>query len=707
MSTVNGLAAIRPKPSAPVSATILSQDPPAVAEEKATMAYTCNTCTRRKVKCDKALPICGTCRGSSLECTYQAQASRKRRRVARDNSQDRLKLYETFLKERGFLDTDGTLKATLADFQRGVAVSKASKTSDSAVDSSNSAPCGKLLADEGRTRYIESQVWQVLDGDGLAESSGEEDDKEPQEGVSSEAGFGSTPSGLDPLSGSLLSRSSPQSLTNLWPSEKIALKLFRVYEENIDPVCKLVHIPSGKALMQQAVSDRTKMTRAAEALLFAIFHFAVVSMTERQCKALFGQPQQATVSNLHHAVCRAFANAHFLRSSEVTVLQAYLLFLLSIRNTYDPHTFWILTGVAVRIGQRVGLYHDGEELGVNPFDTEIRRRIFAQLMPLDCLASQMCRTGIAFPKQFSTKKPLNTNDSDIWPGMPHPPQERTGPTDMTFCLARAHIGEFHRNTVFAVHLSQQDKLAGPVAKDAILDDVEDEVEKRFLRYCDPSVPIQALCLAMGRGAVAVGRMRIRLPRAKVLQEKLPEDERKKLWQLGKNIVRADIAARNNLTLKGFAWHFQAMFQWDAFIWILNEICRGSPVSQDEDIWEKIEQLYESGPQLMAKSRALHVALWKLTLRAWNAHLAVQGHEVAEPEFIQTLKSLVARRQSTRPSPQSGNIGLETPTVPVGDGIFTSDPTLTMDADFQGIDWTFWDDLMANPENVSEGDGLLA
>ena len=41
---------------------------------------TCDNCKQRKVKCDKERPVCGTCRKSKRECTYDFSASSKRGR---------------------------------------------------------------------------------------------------------------------------------------------------------------------------------------------------------------------------------------------------------------------------------------------------------------------------------------------------------------------------------------------------------------------------------------------------------------------------------------------------------------------------------------------------------------------------------------------------------------------------------------------------
>jgi hypothetical protein len=48
-----------------------------------------------------------------------------------------------------------------------------------------------------------------------------------------------------------------------------------------------------------------------------------------------------------------------------------------------------MTGVAVRLGQTMGLHRDGITLGLSPFETEMRRRLWWHLVHLDFRAADM------------------------------------------------------------------------------------------------------------------------------------------------------------------------------------------------------------------------------------------------------------------------------------------------------------------------------
>ena len=65
-------------------------------------ALACIRCSERKVRCDKEDP-CNACVRHKVECVYRApDPSRKKRKIVRDDSVDeRLKHFETLLREKG------------------------------------------------------------------------------------------------------------------------------------------------------------------------------------------------------------------------------------------------------------------------------------------------------------------------------------------------------------------------------------------------------------------------------------------------------------------------------------------------------------------------------------------------------------------------------------------------------------------------------
>jgi hypothetical protein len=407
-------------------------------------------------------------------------------------------------------------------------------------------------------------------------------------------------------------------------------------------------------------------------------------------------------------------------------LQAYILLLLSVRSTYDPHTLWVLTGVAVRIGQRIGIHRYAAEKQLNPFDAQMRRRIFWQLLPLDGQAAQLDGTGLAIATDtWDTHQPVNINDEDMWPGMDHAPVERQGATDIIFCLARSEMGRMLKkvrssngNWTHTWDQMDPDKLG------ALLDELEELVESKYVRYCDVSVPVQFLTIAMCRTGLNSMRMRVLLPRK---DSKSTREERTMLWKLSVKILDSDINVRTNHNLRRFFWHLESLFfQWDPIIWILTELRQPEPVMGIEAAWTKITQTFNCRPEVQAQQRAIDVALARLTIKVWDQTRTRCEPELPEPAFLSLLRASFLRRELSRQSscstpqlttssfspsatnqafpPGVPNMTMAIPTwmsavdhgAPGAPGMmnFNFLPDINADLD---ADWLFWDQISNDPQ----------
>jgi hypothetical protein len=80
----------------------------------------------------------------------------------------------------------------------------------------------------------------------------------------------------------------------------------------------------------------------------------------------------------------------------------------------------------------MGYHRDGEHFNLTPFETEMRRRIWWQILLQDASFTGMDQ--MAFPRTFDTKQPQNFNDVDIFPGSTRPIKPRDRPTEMGFIL---------------------------------------------------------------------------------------------------------------------------------------------------------------------------------------------------------------------------------------------------------------------------------
>ncbi|KXT08923.1 hypothetical protein AC579_9363 [Pseudocercospora musae] len=709
-----------PRPLVPIApASHVSPAQQNGVEQGPLMPFTCVTCARRKVRCDKKVAPCGACKKGRLECFYQEPPPRKRKRKPVDDLQERLDRYEKLLTDYGILPKEG--ESSLSPTEANATSTNAPNEPEEGkhfrnpgdelgVRSVNGSKKAILLRGEGKTRYIDSGIWRNL-GEDLHPSSDEGDpDDDEQSEIPYSAGA------TDPASAAFFSPStSTQSLIVIHPTYDVAMKLWKLYVRNVEPIIKVVHQPTTQDIIQRAATNPSGMSKVTECLVFSIYHFAIASTPPSECEENFGSSWSTLRKRYHDATRQALVAVHFLRTTELAVLQAYTLLLLSVRNQYDPHTFWILTGIAVRIGQRMGLHRDGEDMGLSPFDVQMRRRLFWQLLPLDGLSGQLSGTGIAISADsWDTKQPLNVNDEDIWPGMKAPPVEKKGATDMIFCRARSEIGKFHQKVKPA--LGNWSKLWEakdlPLIHDA-LQELEDIMEEKYIRYCDISIPIHCLTLGLARGAINSARLRIRMGRAKI--DGATPEERKDMYKLGLKVLDLDVSIMSNGNLSRYHWHMRAFFQWDPLIWLLSEVQREDTLIDPEEAWQKVDQVFSHHPELTSWKRSIDVALARLVMKSWNG-MKWKINTARSWPFVENLREAFKRKQASRGSssdaskhipvnpfdPGAGGDTLDdipidnylsASTIPWGYPSYGLVPETNAAAD---LDWMLWDQLTSDP-----------
>ncbi|KAK1008609.1 hypothetical protein LTR91_002529 [Friedmanniomyces endolithicus] len=686
-----------------------------------TMPYSCQPCSRKKIRCDKLPPSCSSCRraGAEPECVYLAPPPRRRKRkfsaggdggegngnvTGEASMRERLERYERILVREGLLspqEVGETATGTGSGGGAGGLQAQGMETPVSMLDLDPEASrTGKVVAGHGKSRYVNSSLWRSLEDEDLPQmSEGEEEDGDEVGGEGEEGGE-------DVLTGAFMGRQ--RSLVWYHPTFAQALVLWETHVDKVEPLCKVLHVPTTRQMVEVVAQQAGLASKAEECLLFAIYHFAVYAMTETECLELLGQSKTTALRGYHFATKQALVNASFLKNTELPILQALVLLLISCRQSYDPHFFWILTGITVRIAQRMGLHRDGEALGLPPFDVQMKRRVFYQVVALDSMASRMTGTGIGIrPDSWDTKPPWNVSDAQIWPGMTAVPEEPKAATEMIYVLSRACVGKFFLKAGRGAPAQQQ--LQGREEADAGIREAEDEVENEFIRYCDVMDPLHFLTMVAARSAITNMRMRTTLPKYK--WKTATDPERRDFFFLAQKILDTDISACQHSSLKKFQWHVSVFFvwgSWDSMIFTLTSLRKPEIFSEAETdaAWSRVEQIYANhSKELLVSMQPLQVAIGRITLKAWNVR-ARSG--MAEPSFITSLRS------SPKVNPMARTRSYDSGAMPLGSTIDSMSPMgfangsgeLSGDlgagmgfeygndvSNVEDTDWLFWDQLI--------------
>ncbi|PNP46538.1 hypothetical protein TGAMA5MH_01996 [Trichoderma gamsii] len=448
--------------------------------------------------------------------------------------------------------------------------------------------------------------------------------------------------GGPPISRTKLLHPPPQQIHELW----------RTFVENVDPLSKVVHIPTLEKAFHEAANEVDTVSRSFEALMFAIYSAAVMSLSDVECEERLHEPRKSMRSRLMTATKAALSRANFMSTASLVVLQALVIHIISARDMYEPRALWTLTGVAVRVANGMGLDRDGTLLGLPPFETELRRRMWWFLKAQDLHNAELC----GLPKfrdvglsSDSTRRPTNINDVELYPGMPVSPVESGNLTDMTFLAIRydllwfaaARVAKFRRLGKSLSEWDQDFASKGDKAEtDQSVKEIEEHLEKKYLRRCDPSQPLQLMSMLMARAAIDTIRFMTHHPRRWTSINQAPPFERQWVWEVSIRLLEQRDMLQSNPSLKKFAWHAAFTMQWPAFIHVLDSL-RANPSTPDaEKAWRLIANTFENNMSMFSDSRKpIHRAVRSLCLKAYDAHRLQRNgiYALQTPAFILKLR----------------------------------------------------------------------
>ncbi|MCJ1472458.1 hypothetical protein MMC13_001106 [Lambiella insularis] len=411
--------------------------------------------------------------------------------------------------------------------------------------------------------------------------------------------------------------------------------------------------PTLRPAIQRAASNIRTIPRSYEALMFAIYSAAVMSLKDDECKQRFSEPRNTLLLRYVSATKAALLRAKFMGTTSLVVLQALVFHLLSVRDIYEPRAVWSLTGVAVRIAQGMGLERDGIFLGLPPFEAEMRRRIWWLLKTHDFRTAELC--GLAKFRDLetggeSTKWPTNVNDDQLYLGTPSLLAESNVLTDAVFVAVRHELtnfaaariasfrqqGKIHRQ--WDLHTVGSDK----VKMDEAFKEIEELLETKYLRYCDPSQPLHLLTILVARSAINLIRFLTHHPRRWASMEQTPLSERQWVWEISTKLLEQHNMLQSNPQLTRFAWHAPYFMHWHAFFHVLDTL-RANPLTADaEKAWQVVGDIYDNNPDIVLDTKKpIHVAVGNLCLKAYSAReAAVQNgniHRSPTPQFVLQLR----------------------------------------------------------------------
>ncbi len=317
----------------------------------------------------------------------------------------------------------------------------------------------------------------------------------------------------------------------LHPTRGQASQLWQSFLQSADPHSKVLHIPTSQKIVYEAISAPEKASAEVQCLLFAVYFAGVNVLPPEAVRSILDKDKQKAMDGFRQGldICLAAANVFgnptimglqalsiFLVSSltpsDLGVLLNRLLFLhkMMFRNQNHGRSFWVLSGVAMRVAHFLGLHRDPSSFpGVSPFEAELRRRLWWHLVTLEGRTAE--DSGLALNTMeaaTNTRFPLVVDDSALDPAMealPTPPPEGVW-TEMTLAVVLFDC---------AATLRQLFSVASPVSEGPLIGDsrpriIPSEARRREIvealrsriesriSGCHHAIPLQRLTMKLGR-----------------------------------------------------------------------------------------------------------------------------------------------------------------------------------------------------------------
>ncbi|RDW68155.1 hypothetical protein BP6252_09551 [Coleophoma cylindrospora] len=327
-----------------------------MASQNATPRLTCESCQARKVKCDKAMP-CASCQRLKIPCVPV-----ERHRLARGKSKAALQR--------------GRDKSTLQQHHPPIASTAAQNPERSSRHDLASGSASVQVVQRLETPAAGCQI----------------------------IGFGHRPAEL----------SSPN--VEEFFTVEIRQKLCLVYLQRVDPVFKILHWPSLHECLvdQKPYLDYDRESPAVEALSAAVYYAAVSSLTDSQSVSLLDISKAVAIKHCQANCEMALEKADLIITEDLTVLQAFILFLVASRLHDRSRRVWTLLALVLRISQALSLHLESPPFPVRPFEQEMRRRVWFAVCLLDVQSALDQSTEAMVPAVWlQSHGPTNINDIDL------------------------------------------------------------------------------------------------------------------------------------------------------------------------------------------------------------------------------------------------------------------------------------------------------
>ncbi|KAK2049368.1 fungal-specific transcription factor domain-containing protein [Colletotrichum somersetense] len=544
----------------------------------------CQLCHRRKVRCDKKQP-CSSCARGGFQCYYPPVGPpvRRVRKTTIADVASRISDLEKTLVAGAAQRPPSAPATPTTSFLTGhpVAASPGAPTVSSSESHARATGDEILVRKGASSQYFdEFLISRVMEE--------EQDIQSVLTTPVSDDASKAAPSPFNPM-GILSAPDLALELVDLLPPKAGAIELWRNYVDNIELFNKVLHRPTAEVLIYTAIDDPQCAPLDAMAVIFAVFFMSAVTLEPSTVQRLTGEDKATSLHHFKTGLEQAFAKADFLEHPSVKLLQALAVYMAALRTHNPGRGLWTLNGLAIRAAQSIGLHRDGTRLGLDPFESEIRRRLWWHLLARDGRAGE--DYGIqtsSFGLHPGVNYPSNLEDGDLYPELKELPPPRRGFTNFTLQLISLRTARVWH--YLASLAASWDERPTPESVRAQTVRELNEFAEGFLRHCNPVIPAQ-------RQTILVSRLIVRKLNLVTRQQwfHLEHPEARESFATEENLVEAlEILETGPSILKdellqSYRWSMWAYPQYHMILYLLWHLCVKPEGPNVERAWRAINE----------------------------------------------------------------------------------------------------------------------
>ncbi|KAJ5372627.1 hypothetical protein N7517_004633 [Penicillium concentricum] len=315
-------------------------------------------------------------------------------------------------------------------------------------------------------------------------------------------------------------------------------------------------------------------------------------MTVEDCRVELDEDKHGALKRYRTGVEVSLEKADLLKSSDMTVLQAFVIYIACSR-CYDEGTeIRKFLANAIGIALKIGLHRDQSASGLPPFQVEIRRRLWWQIYILDINIAEDCGTTPRILESwFDTKRPLNVSDASLDPDMKEPPQNCSGKREMILSLTRSEISSFSRRTIFSDQFCEENcyPVLSASQKSTAIDLFKEKVEQQYLSHLDQSIALDYFTTISSNLIIAKLKLAVIKPRARQDQSMLTHVNFRKVCT---EILQKTTALKRHEKCRQWLWSLQSHIEWDALTCLLINLSLAPKGELLDSTWQTVNETYD-------------------------------------------------------------------------------------------------------------------